>query len=294
MFIVDENTIIGKGSNSKVYRCIFNDNEYVAKIPHDPNRFISSGLQVDAMNICNKECHTFILPKVIYYKNNDPRWGEILVMEKLNKIFPIDFLLRKGMVDREYVIVNIAKAIAELHSIGISGFDVEFFWSFDYGKIALLDLGPRYTIGYTGVEMIKKHYELLKENNNKMALWNIVSELLDENRARNLFSKIICDNYLPDVCDLIESLDDISEQKHIKGVAYNHYLQLLGECPDYIKEQYVKLFIKKYIKESNCIDYLYVKSFSEAYQNRITNSTSYLYLSKYKSLSKMSNSVNIS
>lgn len=293
MIQIDDASLIGKGSNSKVYRCIYNGTEYAAKIPHSLDRFISCALQVDAMKLCEKQQLSFVLPKVVFYDDLSDKWGEILVMEKLNDIYPVDFLMRTGIIDREYITAGIAKAIAELHNIGISGFDAEFYWSFEYKKIVILDLGPRYTIGYTAAQMIEKHYDIINGCGNRMPLWNIVSELLDEQIAMRYYPGIISGELLPDIGELINAADNTAEQKHIRGVASNHYLQLFGECPLSSKNACVDLFLKTYLRECNIANFIYVNSFREAFTDNISNSEAFLYLSKHKTLSKMSNSVKI-
>ena len=267
--------------------------ECAIKVPHSTERFISCALQVDSLEACQEADISFVTPKVIRYDKYHDICGEMLVMERLNKIYPINFLMRNGMVEREIIINCVAKAIAELHGLGISGFDVEFYWSFEYNKLALLDLGPRYTIGYTGAEMVRKHYEFALERHNWMTLWNIVSELLDCNESLLLFQKIIQNNETPQVEYLQNAVSEGAEKKHIQSVARNHYLQLLGDCPRYLQKKMKSLFIKKYMSYFENVNFLYVDAFSNAYREGITSNTAFLYFSKFSTLSKMSNSVSI-
>ena len=160
--------------------------------------------------------------------------------------------------------------------------------------MVLLDLGPRYTIGYTSEEMVGKHYAYAVENQNWMTLWNLVSELLDGNEAKPLFQKIIQGNEIPQVEQLQNAVSEVAEQEHIQGVARNHYLQLIGDCPNYLKQKMKTLFIKKYLSYSGEANFLYTGAFVNAFRKGITSSTVCLYFSRYNTLSKMSNSVSIS
>ncbi len=290
---LDNLKLIGKGSNSKVYSYYTDGKEYAVKVPYDAERFISCALQVDSLMACQETNISFVTPQVIRYDKHNDIWGEILVMERFNSIYPVGFLMRNGMIERELILNCAAKAIAELHSLGISGFDVEFYWSFEYKKLALLDLGPRYTIGYTSDEMVSKHYAYAVENQNWMTLWNLVSELLDSNEAIPLFHEIIQGKGIPQVEQLQNAVSEVAEQEHIQGVARNHYLQLIGNCPSHLREKMKTLFIKKYISYSKEANFLYAGTFANACRESITSSTVYLYFSRYNTLSKMSNSVSV-
>lgn len=290
---LDNLKLIGKGSNSKIYSCYLDGKECAVKVPHDTERFISCALQVDSLRVCQETDISFVTPQVIRYDKHHDTWGEMLIMERLNSIYPVSFLMRNGMVERELIINCAAKAIAELHSLGISGFDVEFYWSFEHNKLALLDIGPRYTIGYASDEMVGKHYVYAVENQNWMTLWNLVSELIDSNEAIPLFHKIVQGNKIPQVEQLQNAVSEVAEQEHIQGVARNHYLQLIGDCPSHLQEKMKTLFIKKYFSYSKEANFLYAGTFVNAGREGITSSTVCLYYSKYNTLSKMSNFVSI-
>ncbi len=293
MVEIDTSNLIGKGSNSKVYCCNINGVEYAAKVPHNPERFISCFLQVESLILCQESETSFVTPNVIMYDPYNNKWGELLVIDKLENFFPISFLMRNGMVDREYIISSVAKAIAELHALGISGFDVEFYWSYKFKKLALLDLGPRHTIGCTSHEMIKEHYEYALSKKNWMTLWNIVSELLESEEAMDFFDKIIRGVNIPSIEKLQDAVSEKSEQEHIQGVARNHFLQLTGDCPRSLQRKAVSLFIRKYFSSISTPSYAYASAFENAFKRHITSSSACLYISKYNTISKMSNSVSI-
>lgn len=294
MLEIDTSHLIGEGSNSKVYCCYLDGVEYAAKVPRNAERFISCALQADSLVTCQEADTSFITPRVVQYEKHNDTWGEVLVMDKLNDIYPISFLVRNGMVDREYIISCAAKAIAELHRLGISGFDAEFYWSYEHKKLALLDLGPRYTIGYSSAEMVGKHYEYVVAHHNWMALWNIVSELLDSNESMALYSRIIIGETIPLVDRIQEAVSDLADQEHIQRVARNHYLQLIGDCPKELQKKMMELFIRKYFASTKTPNHLYVNAFKNAFIQHITSNSAFLYISKYNTLSKMSNTVSIS
>lgn len=293
MVEVDTNNLIGTGSNSKVFCCYLDGVSYAAKVPHTPDRFMSCFLQVESLLRCQKSKTSFVTPNVVMYDQKNNKWGELLVMDKLENIFPVSFLIRNGMVDREFIISSAAKAIAELHDLGISGFDVEFYWSYAHKKLALLDLGPSHTIGCSSREMIRKHYEYAVSKKNWMTLWNIISELLKSEQSIDIFDQIMKGVNLPPLEKLQDAVDERAEQDHIRGVAKNHFLQLIGDCSQCMQGKAVSLFIRKYFSSTSAPSYAYASAFEDAYKQQITSSTAYLYISKYHTISKMSNSVSI-
>ena len=293
MIEIDTSQLIGKGSNSKVYSYLLDGREYAVKVPHNAERYISCALQVDSLITCQKADSIFVTPNVIQYEAHHETLGEVLIMDKLSKIYPISFLMRKGIIDREYIINCAAKAIAQLHSLSISGFDVEFYWSYEHKKLALLDLGPRYTIGYTCSEMVAKHYEYAMMNQNWMVVWNLISELLNSNEAMDLFSEVVHGNRIPPVKKLQKAICEFAEQEHIQGVARNHYLQLIGDGPKYLQKKMTNLFIKKYIASTKMPNHCYISAFESAYKEDIKSSVAYLYISNNSTVSKMSNFVSI-
>lgn len=294
MIEINVSKLIGEGSNSKVYSCNIDGKECAVKVPHNAERFMSCALQSDSLMACQKTNLSFVVPRVIQYKNNHETWGEMLIMDKLDKLYPIGFLMRNGLMDWGHIIGCAAKAIAELHNLGISGFDVEFYWSYEYKKMALLDLGPRYTIGYTGTEMVGKHYKYAIENQNWMIMWNLVSELFDRSESMPLFSKIVRGKEIPRLEELHKAVGECAEQEHICGVARNHFLQLMGDCPEQLRKEMLHLFIRKYSAYAKVANYLYISAFKKAHRENITSNSAYLYISKYNTLSKMSNFVSIS
>ena len=94
--------------------------------------------------------------------------------------------------------------------------------------------------------------------------------------------------------ELQKAVGECAEQEHICGVARNHFLQLIGDCPKQLKKEMLRLFIRKYSLYAEVENYLYISAFKNAYRENITSNSAYLYISKYDTLSKMSNFVSIS
>lgn len=295
-FDIFESEPIGIGSNSKVYCCNYQGKNCVVKVPLSKEKFISSIFQVDSIKRIydNGEPRGFTLPHVLGFFASDSIWGELVFMDKIDKIYPLDILLNNGMADSIYVINKVAEAIATLHNVGISGYDVEFYWSYDFEKVVLLDIGPSFTINTDAHEMVYQHFMLAKRNNNYMAMWNLVSELFDSKSSKNLFSDIIEGKMCPSVDDLIDSIKDNSEYLHVASVARNHYLQILSCCDNKIKGELVDIFIRRYIKVATIPSLIYIQAFKNSFNQAISSSQSFLYYSKYKAISKMSNTVQIS
>ncbi len=293
MIDINTDNLIGQGSNSKVYCCYFKGVEYAAKVPCSLERYISFLFQVDSLLLCKDYKTSFLTPNVIRYEQCNAKYGEILILERFKNIYPIDFLIKNGLVVNGYIISSIAEAVAELHSLGISGFDIEFYWSYEFNKLVLLDLGPRYSVGYNSREMIKKHYDYAVSKKNWMSLWNIISELLSADKIKGSYDQIIVGKNIPPLDELQDAVSEGADQEHIQGVARNHFLQLLGEYPNNLQKKAVSLFIRKYCSSTSTPSYAYINAFKNAYKQHIKSNSVRLYMSKYDTLSKMSNSVSI-
>ena len=111
MIEIDASKLIGKGSNSKVYSCNIDGKECAVKVPHSAERFVSCALQSDSLRACQKTNPSFVVPRVIQYKKNYETWGEILIMDKLDKLYPIGFLMRNGVMDWGYIISCAARRL---------------------------------------------------------------------------------------------------------------------------------------------------------------------------------------
>ena len=136
--------IINRGSNSVVYEAHregkIDATKYVAKCSIDSSNYISFNLQRHSYQLCNEIFdEDIIVPKVYgYYKDN--RIGEILILEKVEDIYDIDFIVNRGYYYAEIVISKIAKAISTLHNHSISGYDIELYWNPNLNKLVLLDV----------------------------------------------------------------------------------------------------------------------------------------------------------
>lgn len=283
---------INGGSNSELFECAYKNVECVAKLPKVQERYISFHLQVDAMvSLAKTSDPNFLVPKVLYYGMDNPLYGEILIIEKMNDIFPVDFMLRTGMVERRLMIIRIAQAIAALHRLSISGYDVEFYWSPEKNCLVLLDIGPRFTINVTTEQMLHMHFEA--ERSNRAGIWNIVAAIAARETAIELYETNSFMSVAEDI--LLNTLDEQSVQRHIEDIAGNHYVQLIGSLAEVDKEEAVRVFIRIYKQscgKSLTIQMMeYLSAFIHAHKTKKSSSTAKLYYSKSNTLSEMSNHV---
>ena len=115
-------------------------------------------------------------------------------------------------------------------------------------------------------EMIREHYEYAVSKKNWMTLWNIVSELLESKQSIDIFDQIMKGTNLPPLEKLQNAVDERAEQDHIRGVAKNHFLQLIGDCPQCTQRKVVSLFIRKYFSSTSAPNYAYASAFEEAFK----------------------------
>lgn len=284
-----------EGSNSIVYECKYNNKNEVAKVPKQRERYISFNMQVNSMKMIFKHINdiNFIVPKVLYYDINNIQYGELLIMEKINNLYSIDFVIRKSLVNYEFIIVEVAKAISKLHMMGISGYDIEFYWNIYQNKLVLLDIGQQHTIGVSTEDMIKRTLE--DEKDNIAGLWNIISATMKKEKAMYIYEHSAIKDVTYD--DIIRGIKQNSLQIHIENVAKSHYIQLIGSLKENQISKAIELFIKTYKNTQrgrlNYYTQYYIYKFKKSYQDRISHCHVQLYYSKYKTLSTISNSNNI-
>lgn len=284
---------INEGSNSYIYEVSFEGEDYVAKIPKEKVRYISFYLQVKAMKkvLRYKDKINFKVPNVVYYSLTDKNYGEILIMEKMKNIYPIDFMIRQQLVDYQFIVVEVAKAIAFLHSISISGYDIEFFWDVLENKLVLLDINQEYTIGYTTQEMLKNTFEMEIHMQNTMGMWNISSCILEKQAAIKVYET----NAIHSVTleDLNNQIEDNSVQLHIENVAKSHYIQVICSINKAMRTQATQLYLNTYKRSCVSSDFqkaLYLSCFEKANKKQIKSCTVKLYYSKNETISVISNS----
>lgn len=275
---------IDKGSTS-IICCIRNNLNCIAKCSLPGRVYKSFNLQQNALQKCYSIFETEIWFPQIYDYIQDKKYSDIIIMERIEHLYSIDLILRNRLYYPEIVIKRIAKAIAILHNLGISGFDVEFYWQPLVNRLVVLDIGPVYTFGFTTDEMLIRQWELEEKNN--MGKLNIISEILNKERAKRIFEKEIIDSILTK--NLQRCIQKDSSIRHIKDVAQVHALNILSFVNISNRIKFLKIFVdeyKKYINDYNYYNALYIKSFEEAIENKLIRAEARLYYSKEDTLCK--------
>lgn len=294
MIEIDKNNRLGTGSNSVIYTCKYRNKECAAKVPRYKTRYISCVQQAETLRkLKTYQNLSFEYPRLYCFVPVDSNWREIMVMKREKELYSLDFLLKHELIDISYLISKTGEAVAQLHNCGVSGYDIELYWSFKLKKLVILDIGPSYTIGCSAAKMIRQHYCLAKNAGSHMALWNLVSELMSTDEALKWYKDVILNGIGPSCDELINCLDPNAEERHIKGVAENHYLQIFREFNESMRSKFLQLFIKYYIMYAEQPNFLYIKYLNEAFEKNIKKSEAFLYISKYRTLSKMSNTVEL-
>lgn len=282
---------IGEGSNSFVYDVVDdNGSLYVAKCSKSSKNYVSFNLQYNSLKRCESLVNDrLIVPKVILYGQADSV-GDIMVMEKLDNLYDISFIINNSLFYGEIIIKKIAESIAKLHNIGISGYDVEFYWKADTNQLVMLDVGPQYTFGYNYEDMICKHLEI--ELNNFMGKWNIISQIIPMQEAKKYFSRI--DSF--DISCLKKFMNDDSMNIHITNVAKIHALSTVSKLTLQKQQYYLNIFLKEYKRVRDALTIssaIYLKSFRQTIQNRNMYAEACLYYSNVETLCKESCAVQL-
>lgn len=283
--------IINRGSNSVVYEAHregkIDATKYVAKCSIDSSNYISFNLQRHSYQLCNEIFdEDIIVPEVYgYYKDN--RIGEILILEKVEDIYDIDFIVNRGYYYAEIVISKIAKAISTLHNHSISGYDIELYWNPNLNKLVLLDVGPEYTIGIDTFSSIRKHWEIEKDN--YMGLWNIESQILEAEWAKQIFkTKAVKDQSVETV---LQYINPSSLTMHIENVAKVHALSIFGKISPGNRSRLLDIFIKEYKKNCEQLDMdsqRYISSLKKGVLSNLNKAKAKLYYSMENTLSEES------
>lgn len=289
---VDIGDQIGEGSNSKVFEAKIKDEtrKLVAKCSKSAENYVSFNLQYNAFLACKDfEQYNILIPKVICY-GKSKEIGDILMLEKIDNIYDIPIIINNGLFYGEIILKKIAEAVARLHNIGISGYDVEFYWKADTNQLVLLDVGPQYTFDIAKEEMIKNHF--LLEHNNFMGMWNVFSQIVPPDMAKNFYKGL--STYLEN--DVIQFLEDRALERHICNTAKVHALSVISRLSLSKQNYYLDLFVREYKKQrivSSIDSAWYLKAFREAVINREQKAKACLYYSKVETLCEESCSIEI-
>lgn len=281
-----------EGSNSKVFEAEIKDEtrSLVAKCSKNAENFVSFNLQYNAFLACkNFELYNILIPKVICY-GKSKEIGEILLLEKMDNIYDIPFIINNGLFYGEIILKKIAEAVARLHNIGISGYDVEFYWKADTNQLVLLDVGPQYTFDVSEKEMIVNHF--LLEHDNFMGKWNLLSQIVPPDMAKSFYKGLSTFS----VNDIMPFLKDGALDRHICNTAKVHALSVISRLSLSKQNYYLELFVREY-KKQRVLDSInsarYLKSFREAVINREQKAKACLYYSKVETLCEESCSIEI-
>lgn len=283
---------IGEGSNSYIYDVypIGNNPLLVAKCSKNNKNYVSFNLQYNSFLKCESlSDDSLIVPKVYLYGQADSI-GDVLLIEKMENLHDISFIINNSLFYGEVIIKKIAETIAKLHNMGISGYDVEFYWNADTNQLVLLDIGPQYTIDCSCEEMLYNHLQL--EENNPMGIWNIVSQIIPVQEAKDYFSKrtIFEENRLANL------IDNNSMTLHIINVAKIHALSIMSKLTLQKQEYYLKIFLREYkrVRETISINSaLYIKSFKKTVEEKNMFAEACLYYSTVETLCKESCAVQL-
>lgn len=275
---------INRGSTS-IICCIRDNLNCIAKCSLPGKVYKSFNFQQNALQKCCSIFEKEIWFPQFYDYIQDKKYGDIIIMERIEHLYSTDLILRCGFYYPEIVIKKIAKAIAILHNLGISGYDVEFYWQPIVNRLVVLDIGSVYTFGFTTDEMLARQWEL--EEKNYMGKLNIISEILDKETTKRIFEKEIVDSIL--IENLQKCIQKDSNIRHIKDVAQVHALNILSFANVSNRIKYLKTFVdvyKKYINDFNYYHAFYIKSFEEAIKRRILKAEARMYYSKENTLCK--------
>lgn len=288
---------IGQGSNSIVYSCKVvgceDIDNAVVKIPPNSRRYVSTKLQAysyEKASIIGDD--KISIPKMYCYNTSD-EFGDLLLLERKDNIYSLDFIIKNNLYYTEEIIILVAKALARLHKLKISGYDLEFSWDVINNQLVLLDIGPCFTFDNNVRDMLEKHFDI--EKNHITGRWNIISQILPCECAISTFENDMIMQITVD--DLVNHMKEDAISLHIKNAAETHALSLLGLFPQGDINKYIKLFkrsyIKEYVGEYSISNMTYLKAFEMALQSGKKDAEVQLYYSKEKTLSKTSCRVQI-
>lgn len=285
--------LIGEGSNSYIFDIEHQyktDEKLVGKCSKNSRNYVSFNLQYNSFCACELLCGSGIVIPHIYLYGKSKDIGDILVMQKIENIYEISFIINNSLFYGELIIKKIAETIAKLHNIGISGYDVEFYWKADTNQLAVLDIGPQYTFGVTYEEMLAKHFYI--ENNNSMGQWNIISQIIPQQEAKKWFNCI--EKF--DFSILTDYIDPNTMNLHISNVARIHALTIIAKLSTYKQKYYMDIFAKEYKKHRvrlSICGSIYLRGFVDAIISQDKNADACLYYSKVTPLCRESCSVSL-
>lgn len=284
--------IIGNGSNSNVYDVSSDDlpKASVAKCSKNHSNYVSFNLQYNAsLKVINSITDPCVIIPNIYMYGYSQNLGEILVMEKVENICQLDFIINNSIGEGLLIIRTVATFIAHLHNVGISGYDIEFYWKLDSRQLVVLDIGPLDTFNCSSKAMICSHWH--QENENPCGKWNLVSQILPIEQSKKIFAASL-DNIK--IEQVLEYINPESVYIHIQNVARIHALLLIAQIAN--PHQYLRIFISYYKKNINILSHdsiTYLRYFKNTVLSNINEAEVCLYYSMANVLCKESCSVSL-
>jgi len=282
---------ISRGSNSVVYKALRSDEmfdvKFVAKCSIGNSNYISFNLQRHSYQLCNTIFDEDIVVPAVYGYYVDERIGEVLILERMDDIFDIDFIVNHEYYYSEIVVSKIAKAMAILHNHTISGYDIELYWNQKHNNLVILDIGPEYTFGVDTFYSLTKHWEIEKDN--YMGLWNIESQILDATKAKEIFKTNTVKEQPLD--SLMLSINPLSITMHIENVARVHALSIFAKFDARKRRQLLDIFVKEYGRNRDCSDInsqRYIEVLTDGVISNLSKAKAKLYYSVENVLSEES------
>lgn len=286
--IIEIGDKIGEGSNSFIYDVVRfdgSDEELIGKISKNNMNYVSFNLQYNsflASEILNDE--EIIVPHIYLYGNSHDM-GDVLVMQKIKNIYSLNFIISNSFYYGEVIVKKVAGAIAQLHNLGISGYDIEFFWKADTNQLVMLDVGPQFTFDIDSTEMLRHHLDI--EKNNPMGQWNIISQIIPRELAKEVFGEI---GKYEDI-EVLRYIDTNSVKKHIENVAKIHALSVISLLTIQNRLQYLEIFISEYKKRRNRLSFdsaVYLKAIGDTVRNGELFAEANLYYPLFETLCRES------
>ncbi len=274
---INWNKKLSEGSTCNIFE--IEGNKYIAKCSKHNKFYKSFNLQKQTYQICNQVFieGDIVVPQMIYFMQ-DEKIGDIMVLERIDNLYSIDFIINNGIYYGDLIIKKIAKAMALLHNSGISGYDIEVYWNPIENSLVLLDIGPMYTFGFTSMEMLKFQWDM--EKNNPIGRWNIISEIVDRKIVEQISDITQIENISFDL--VLKYLREDASVLHIENVAAVHGINFIGTLEQANRKKYLNIFIDEYKKFCIANKYYvarYIRSFAVVLQKENNSAQASLYYS---------------
>ena len=285
---VELGEIINTGSNSHIREVLSLNNRRVegllAKCSKQADNYISFNLQFLSYTKCARaNLPGAVLPEIICYGMSQGI-GEILIMRRLSGLREIYSVTAQRPELSRTVIRKIAETISALHDMGLSGYDMEFYWDADKNELVILDIGPEQTIGVSSREMLAQHWRM--EANNLIGRWNIISQTMPKDDAKEIFLNRRIS--FVGIEEILGYINEDSVKLHVENVAQIHALSIIGRQDEHNQNKSLETFTAHYKHKSNPDKIRYIKEFENAVSDKKQTAKARLYYSTVENLSEVS------